>query len=615
MVNKTKTGVTKPKKPLKEVFDYASMSSVTSFARSRDGGHSERGGKPAGELNNINKGVSPSSGRNGCISVHDAIDLTQMAYYNAAIFRSTIDMQTDFSNSKLHFKGAKGVSLKFFQKWYEKINGWALAQQWFREWFRSGNVFTYRFDAKMDTNEFRRITRSASQLAKAGKTFPIKYIVFNPCDMKCLGTISFTSCPYGKVLNNYEVSRLKNPQTEEDRQFLRSLSPEARKQINQGMNPVIELKPERLSAVFNGKQDYEAMAVPPYYGVLTDLNLKMELRAGDAVIARAIDYATLLITCGDEKRSGKDIQSQTAALESLFRAQSTGRIIFSDYTTKGQFIIPDLKTIFGVAKYEAISEDIANGLCNIFYSNDKFANAQLKIKIFAERLSQAREAYLQMFLLPEMRKIAEEWGFQSIPDVQFEDVNLNDQVEQMKIFSRLFENGAITQEELLDSFDTFQLPTPGDSVESQREFKKMRDEGLYEPILGGSKKEEEGRPEGSKAPKRVNVGPIGGSVVTNMDKIKETVKALDELKVSVESAYKGQTGCKRVSGKHKEICDHVIEAIVINESAEKWDTSIADYLKNPYGQPANKIKEEILAMRDDLQIPLDSAVLLFHSKE
>lgn len=599
-----------------ELFDYSSSASMVSFARSRvEESYYSHKGKVAGELNNINKGVSPSNGRSGCINVNEAIDLMQMAYYNTAIVRSTIEMQTEFSNSRIHFRGAKGVSLKFFEKWYEKINGWALAQQWFREWFRSGNVFTYRFDGKMDSNEIRRITRSASKFSDAAKTLPVRYIILNPVDMRCLGTLSFANCLYGKVLNAYEISRLKSPQTEEDRQFYNSLPAEAKKQIKEGLNPVIELKPERLSAVFNGKQDYESLAVPPYYGVLTDLNLKMELRAGDAVIARAIDYATLFVTCGEKERSGKDNYALQAALAQMFQQQSTGRVIFSDYTTKGEFVIPDLKTIFGVEKYQSLNQDIAAGLCNIFYGEDKFANSMIKNSVFIERLNHAREAFLQMFLIPEMKKIADELSFSSIPEVAFEEVNLKDNIEQLKIYSRLYENGALTEEELLNAFETFTLPTPEESVVNQKTFKQYRDQGLYEPLLGGSNKNETGRPTGTTAPKRVNVGPIGGSITTSIDNVKTAVKKLNNLKFLVESNYKNKFGQKRLSGKHKDICQHIVESITTNESMGAWEEVIDRYCESPYGQEVKPIKGEIFALSEDLQLPLDSAVLLYHSKE
>lgn len=598
----------------KEDFDFSSYGDsgrLTSLAYSRLGPDKAGKGKPAGELNNITKGVSPA-GRSGCIDVPEAIELMQMAYYNTAIVRSTIEMQTDFSNSKIHFRGAKGVSLKFFEKWYEKINGWSLAQQWFREWFRSGNVFVYRFDGKLDVNEFRRITRA--NVSEAAKNIPVKYIVLNPADMRCMGNFSFVNSLYGKMLSTYEVSRLKNPQTPEEKEFVASLGPAAREQIKKGLRPLIELKPEKLSAVFNGKQDYEAMAVPPYYGVLTDLNLKMELRAGDAVIARAIDYTLLLVTAGEKERSAKDNKKLCDGLMELFATQSSGRVIFSDYTTKAEFIIPDLKTIFGAAKYEAINEDLSNGLCNIFYSNDKFANSQVKIQLFSERLSQAREAYLRMFLLPEMKRIAEEWGFTSIPEVYFEEMKLKDQVESNKLHLRMYEAGLLTPGELVETFETFKLPDLSSSLESKKEFKRQRDDGLYEPILGGNKAET-GRPEGTKAPKRVNVGPIGGNIVTSMDQVKETVKKIDHLTFLVESTYKEKEDLKRLSKKHKDLCAHVIEAISSNEEPQKWEDCVERYIGNPYSQPVTKIKTNIIEMGADLQLSSEAAILLYHSSD
>ena len=74
----------------------------------------------------------------------------------------------------------------------------------------------------------------------------------------------------------------------------------------------------------------------------------------------------------------------------------------------------------------------------------------------------------------------------------------------LRIYNRLIELGILTAEEGLEAIDTGRLPDKEMSLKSQEEFKELRDQGLYEPLIGGKNqaeiKKEAGRPEGAPAP-------------------------------------------------------------------------------------------------------------------
>ncbi len=540
-----------------------------------------------GELENIKKGVSPmQAGQEGSISVADVIELCQKAYWNVAIFRSTIDIQTEFANSKLSFRSPNKTVEKFYTAWYDKIGGPMLAEQTFREWFRSGNVFLLRFDGEIEYSEYRKITRAADK-SLIKKVIPLRYILLNPKDIRCCGASSFIDAEYAKVLNDYELNRYKSPNlTPAEQEFLDTLPADVRKAIKNGQRPLIKLDADKLTALFCSKQDYEAMAVPMYYPVLCDINLKLEFKKAEQVIARTVDYAVLLVTAGDEERGDMGNEDIRKALVELFASESVGRVLISDWTTKADFIIPDLNKIFGAEKYKVVNEDIANGLMNIFWGEEKFANSMVKIQVFLERLNQAREAYINQFLKPEMKRIAETLGFNTIPEVEFSTINLKDEVEYMKIYIRLAELGLLSPQELFTALQVQQLPLKEDSVISQKEFKTQKDNGLYEPLL--NKKVDEapaGRPAGTKAPKKQGskVGPIGtGSKASfSVSKIKDTVEQLTVLSLAVEEIYKQKNQIQRLSKKHKDICWHVAESIAINEPMEQWAGHISSYIDNP----------------------------------
>lgn len=582
------------------------ISESSSNTRGRGTGNQTGYSQLAGELENVSKGVTPfGRGVGGSIGVDEAICLCQLAYCNVPIFRNTIDIQTEFANSRLQFKGKNKRSVKFYEEWYLKINGWSLAERFFREWFRSGNVFVYKFLYNVPMMELNKMAR-----AEVIKKIPLKYTIINPADMRCDGAATFVNSLYHKMLNPYELARLKTPKTEEEKAFMDSLPIEIRKSIEKGEKPLIPLDAEYLTAVFCGKQDYEALAVPMYYPVLFDIDLKLEFKKMEKVIARTADYMILLITAGDKDRDAGINSRILSELQILFEQESVGRVLVSDYSTKAEFVLPDLNKILGSEKYKVVNEDIANGLMNIFWGEEKFANSMVKIKVFLERLKSARDAYLNGFLKKEMQLIAKEMGFTDIPEPVFDQVDLKEEVEYIKVYTRLAELGILTPEELFKAIETNSLPLAENSQVAQSDFKKMKDKGLYEPLLGGPK-EEEGRPAGSKAPQTTKkVSPIGASRYS-LEKISDNIKQSNELLSSVEEKFREVKNIKRLSKKEKDLCWMITESIVASVSTEKWNESIEQFIENPMQMPDS----DVLNISADHNISYFLAGILRDSKK
>ena len=587
--------------------DYAYMISDVSKGSSRTSStertRKSNTGNTNGELDSVARGVSPFDDSDSSITVSDTIHLTQLAYFNVPIFRSTIDIQSEFCNSPLHFKSSTKSVEKFFKAWDEMVGGFSHRAQFFREWFRSGNVFNYIFTGELPYKELRKITR-----AKEAKVIPIRYHILNPKFMRCNGGASFANTTYSKVLNPYEIKRLSNPKTAEEKAFVAGLTKEQRGMLMSGTSFSVDVEPSEMRYVACGKMDYEPFAVPMYYPVLEDINFKLTLRKAEAVIARTCDFITLWINVGEPERDLTENSNVMRGITELFSSDSVGRVFVADWTTKANFVIPDLNKIFGPEKYETVNMDIANGLMNIFWGEDKFANSMVKINVFLERLNQAREAYLNEFLYPEMKKIAEILGFNTIPEVTFEDVNLKDEVEYLKIYTRLAELGMITPKELFETFKTKQLPIIEDSIDNQKEFKKQKDSGLYESTLN-KPKEPEGRPGGTKKKQSTKkVKPIGASIKYSLEKVQENINKANLVTNLVEATYKEQNKIQRLSKNQKNLCEKVVEALITNEPPDAWESKLAEYLVNPLAFGPDF--EENLSLAEEFNISPFSAALL-----
>lgn len=576
---------------------------------------------------NIDTGIIPFRYSNyvrnlSTLDVRDAIILCQKAYYNVGIFRNTIDLMTEFSDSQIYLTGGSQKSREFFEAYFKKINLASFQDQFFREYYRSGNVFTYRFDTSLTSEQLLKITQTfgskLKSVAQDGSVkLPARYTIVNPADIYVGGTVNYAFNVYYKLLSDYELERLRDPKTDEDTEVYNNLPQDVKDKIKSKNNSyiLVPLDKSKLAAVFYKKQDYEPLSIPMGFPVLDDINWKLEMKKMDMAVTRTMQQAVLLVTMGDTPDKGGVNQKNLQAMQQLFENQSIGRVLIADYTTKAQFVIPDIGNLIGPQKYEVVDRDIQIGLNNILIGNEKFANTSIKVQVFVQRLKQAREVFINEFLIPEIRRMSKDIGFKNFPVPTFQDIDIKDDVQYSRIYNRLVELGVLTAEEGLAAIDTGRLPTQEESIQSQRKFKELRDEGLYQPIIGGSASGQAGRPSGSNGiPQSTkNIKPIGAKASFSVLKIKDNILASQSLEEEVKSAVRKKFNVKKLSNQQKESAENISEIIIANEVPENWTTKIEEYIEKPFDQNQDQINN-IQEIAVEHQVTNYIASLLYHSK-
>lgn len=596
------------------------------------------------KFKNINNLDIPFYIENGNYTVSQVLSSVYKAYHGVQIIRNYINMMVDFSKSPLHVKSDNSTVEKFYRDWFDVIDINKLLAEWFMEYYRSGNVFTYKFTGKIKERDFKTLQDS---FGAKSETLPIRYIILNPMQVQLQYGPGFRN-NWIKVLSKFELARLKDPQTPEDKQIFDSLPEMVQKQIKAGgqFNYIyIPLDASRLYYSFYKKQNYEPFAVPPLYGILNDLEWKLELKRMDMALSKTIEQVILLVTTGDkpDQWSKGTNPRNLERLQSIFKNQTIGRVLVADYSTKAQWVIPDLKELLGGAKYERVNQDIKDGLQYMFFGNDKFANASIKVKMFMEALREGRQLFLDNFLMPEVKKIAEAMNFKNIPEITFEDVSLQDEALMNKIYIQMAQLGLLTPDELNQAIDTGMLPNKIESLENQKEFIKQRKQGLYTPLLGGNDmaaKEEEkkngknsgsntfngqqgGRPTGTGTPKTTNrVSPIGTKASEGVEdqddrfgvnKIVEMLKKTNEVKESIAKLAKKKWKLKTFNEIQETAIESIAKSIILNEEENKWSEVCGEYLIKP-----KEIAQEVSAQLDDISIRYDVdswvSMVLFKSK-
>lgn len=582
-------------------------------------------------FSNISGGLLPYTYSTDGVDVRESIELCQKAYANVSVFRNAIDVMSEFANANIYLEGGTQKSRDFITKWFDKINLWNLKDQYFREYYRSGNIFLYRVDGTFSKDDFDKLSKVyGSTISLAPGKLPVKYIMLNPYDITSNRASSFESGAYEKILSEYDLERLKSPKTEYDKQVFDSLDPEVKDRINKNSynsdGLKIKLDSEKLIYSFYKKQDYEPFAIPFGYPVLDDINFKLELKKIDQAICRTIENVILLITMGAEPDKGGINPRNMEAMQNLFKNESVGRVLVSDYTTKANFIIPDISKVVGPSKYEVINNDIKEGLQNVIVGDERYSNTQVKATIFLERLKESRNAFLYDFLQPQIKMVCQNLGFRKYPIVKFQETDIKDEVQLQRVATRLMELGIITPQQGMDVLNKGVYPHPEELGAAQKEFTEQRKDGMFNPIVGGTPMIQ---PPGSDSvqkqqPKAETGRPIGTSGIPQESNSKElysrknleqVIYKTEDLKKFAQAEMKENLSKKRLSKGEKNILDELCASIIISEDSDSWKKKAKECIGNRDSIEGLGSRQEIQDIASEHNLDLYSAALLFHSKE
>tara|TARA_R100000808_G_C2154757_1_gene166097 strand:+ start:71 stop:2044 length:1974 start_codon:yes stop_codon:yes gene_type:complete len=580
---------------------------------------------PKDRFSSIRVGLLPYEYASDGVTARDAIELCQKAYANVAVFRNAIDIMSEFTNTDIYLEGGSRKSREFFYEWFKRINLISLKDQYFREYYRSGNIFLYRIDGKFKAQDYAKIINQVGAIGESTNKIPLRYVLLNPFDVVAKRATTFSySGAYQKVLSEYEIARLASPQTDEDLAIFQGLTPETQEQIQDGSYSGrgihMDLDPQRLSYSFYKKQDYEPFSIPFGFPVLEDINAKLELKKMDQAITRTVENVILLITMGADPEKGGINPNNMAAMQNLFKNESVGRVLVSDYTTKAEFIIPELNLVLGPEKYQILNDDIKQGLQNIVVGEEKFNSTQVKAQIFIDRLQESRYGFLNDFLNREIKRIAKELGLRSWPEAKMKDIDMRDEVQLMRASTRLMELGIITPKQGMEMFHNGRFPEPDDLNDAQKDFLEEREQGYYNPIVGGvpvvapaggsgnGPRKEAGRPEGT-----TDI-PLANAKYSRAN-IQKTIYDIDNLIFEGKAKLIEKLKAKELTSDQEEMVSSLCESIVCSQPKEYWGETLQSCVKD-FNEIENlETLKEVLNISAEHSLEAYPAAILYHSHE
>lgn len=577
---------------------------------------------------------SPTS---DCVDVRDAIELCQKAYANVAIFANAIDLMSEFANTELYFEAGTKKAKKFFEAWLKRIKIWKVCNEYFREYYRSGNVFIYRVDGAFDEKDYRRLIQvyGAEDSVEGKNNVPLKYIFLNPYNVVAKASTTFGNDQFELILSKYDLLRLANPQTEDDKKIAESLPKEAKEAVQkktwQSNGVRIKLDPTQLISSFYKKQSYEPFAIPFGYRVLDDINAKLEMKKMDQAVLRTAENMILLITMGAKPDEGGINPANLTAMQNLFKNESVGRTLVSDWTTKAEFIIPDLQKVLGPAKYETLNRDIAEGLQNVIIGEEKYGNTQTKVQVFLEKLREARNAFLNDFLQPEINRIAKNLGMQSPPKVAFKVTDAKDPTQMWRVVTRMMELSLLTPEQGLEAIRTGVFPDPESEefLAMQEEYVKNKKKGLFNPLSPSpvlpplldpnTKYSIDNAPKVSATPpkatsKKTLKGPGREkgqkTAKASVEDIKSTVYETENLLSFIKAKIREKHGLETLNDFQNQTAESLMQSIVCAAEKDHWEELAAECVADHNKIGGLSVRPEVLEVAAEHGIESYEAALM-----
>ena len=387
----------------------------------------------------------------------------------------------------------------------------------------------------------------------------------------------------------------------------------------------IEIEPERLRYSFYKKQDYEPFAVPFGFSVLEDINMKLEFKKIDQAIVRTIENVILLISMGNEPNKGGINHNNLAAMQELFRNESVGRVLVSDYTTKAEFVIPDMNKILGYEKYRIVNEDIKEGLQNIIVGSEKYSNTAVKAEIFLERLKESRQGFLNDFLQPEIKQVCKNMGFRNYPTARFKEVDTKDSTQTQRVATRLMELGLITPEQGMDVINKGVFPEAEEIGKSQNKFIEERKKGYYNPIVGGvpmveeeeeEKKETQSVPGLPGRPRGTNGIPQENSRANvSTENISQVIKASENLQDFCKKTIRKHYKIKRLNKNQNQMVDDLCKKVVIAKDIKDWKSTVEGCIKDNNNILKLDIPKGVGEAAADHNLTDYTAAIVYHSEK
>jgi hypothetical protein len=482
----------------------------------------------------------------------------------------------------------------FYDAWAFDVNFPELIEWMFLEFFRSGNVFTYKAIAKyeprvsnvsagpgekpkkvnqkkaasrikaiqeeykkevakileiakeegIDSEKLKEMEQAAKKNIWSKGHLPISYTVLNPELVTVEGNLLFNASSIKITLPTElkeAISKDSADLSEDEKQLLKMLPPDIKRSAEEGGEVLLDSR--LVGRISYRKQPYEKYARPKTTRVFDSIEYKKALKQADLSTLDGISNYILKITIGSDEYPVTQ-QAELEAVAQLFNTPSKSFDVVWNHTLQIEKIVsPEIENILGRAKYEQVNNDLTFGLgvSRGFIDGADVdiaaSEAALITKGMMEEISYARRQVTR-WIYKEYRLIAEAMGFETFPKIRWDEGVLKDTILYMSTLAQLVDRRMLSYRTALEPLG-FDYPNELENMETELPLVTKGTIGIvgspFQQAAGGGTQPKQSAPKGTPSGGRPKGQPAKKKTpVTNPDKkVKQTTKKPKQSEASV----------------------------------------------------------------------------------
>jgi len=408
-------------------------------------------------------------------NIKETILASDQCYKVHGIIRNIIDLMGDFACQGIRLVHPNKRIEKFYQNWFDKVNGKERSERFLNYTYRLGNVVIriqtaspskaakdrlYKTMAGLEEAKAKPDINMEDLRIKIDKTeIPIKYTFLHPVTVDVVGgpLANMVGKPQYIIKIPEKLRRLiQNPKSAMEKEIVNSLPREIREAAKSRKG--FPLDSNKTRVYHYRKDDWADWADPMIGGILLDISLYEKLKLADrAALDGAISNIRIFKLGNLEHKiipTDKAASKLASILESNTNAGTLDLIwgpdieLIESKTSVHQFL--------GMTKYEPTLLAIYAGvgipptLTGTFGASGT-TNNFISLKTFIKRLEYGRDLLTQ-FWNEQIRVVQEKMGFRFPARIEFDFDDLGDEASEKALLIQLADRDLVSQEFLQRRF-------------------------------------------------------------------------------------------------------------------------------------------------------------------
>lgn len=421
---------------------------------------------------------------------HEVIDACDHIYRHNCIVNFAINMMTDFVIQGMQVYHPAASKQKRYRHWWKKVGGYRVSERLVNLLYRHAVPIVKRNFADLNEGDLKDLDRAAANIDPEvtfrrtvdvePNRIPMQYTFLNPRTIEVLGgeLAMFGNSPtnpikYGLRIPENLLKTIKSPRNDEEKAIVNKLPSYIKKAVSSG-NKIIPLDPDKVSALYYKKDDWQQWPDPMILSIMKDITLYEKMKDADRAALDGSISRIRLWTLGLPEHQIQPGPGAFKKLKEQLLANTGGGSmdLVWDASLKLTESSSDVYKFLGSAKYEPVLQAIYAGL-GIPQSltggeAGGMTNNALSLKTLIERLQYARSILIE-FWEREFSLLQRAFGDRQPAKLRFDMMTLSDEASEKMIWVQLYDRNLVTTETMREKFGL--LP----DVEIQRQRREYKD--------------------------------------------------------------------------------------------------------------------------------------------